>query len=330
MTQMLREIGKTGIKASAVGLGTWAMGGWMWGGGDDKASIEAIQASLDEGLTLIDTAPAYGLGKAEELVGKAIQGRRDEVVLVTKCGLIWSGAGGRPFVEQDGMTIHRFLGPASIRAEIESSLRRLRTDHLDVYITHWQDPTTPIAETMETLLALKAEGKTRAIGISNASPEDLKAYIAAGQIDCIQEAYNMLDRKIEHSLIPTCAENGISVISYSSMALGLLTGTINPDRVFDGDDLRRENPRFAPANLRRIKDFSEEIAPITKAHGATTAQVVIAWTVSQLGISFALCGARNAEQALDNAKAGRLRLSSGDLAKIDAAAARHLASLVEV
>ena len=175
--QMKREIGSSGISASAVGLGTWAMGGWMWGGGDDAGSIRAIHASLDAGISLIDTAPAYGLGRAEELVGRAITGRRDDVVLVTKCGLVWDTGAGQPFVEQDGKMIHRYLGARSVREELEASLRRLGTDHVDVFITHWQDPTTPIAETMQALEALKAEGKTRAIGISNASSEDLKAYL---------------------------------------------------------------------------------------------------------------------------------------------------------
>ena len=239
--------GKSGIKASAVGLGTWAMGGWMWGGGDDDASVTAIRASLDAGVTLIDTAPAYGLGRAEEVVGRAIAGRRDEVVLVTKCGLVWDNPGGRPFVEQDGKTIHRYLGAQSVRAELEASLKRLRTDHVDVLITHWQDPTTPIAETMDALLALKKEGKCRAIGISNASVDDLDAYIAAGQVDCVQEAYNMLDRGLEKTLLPVCRREGISVISYSSLALGLLTGT---DRSGAGVHRRRSQAQQS-ALLRR-------------------------------------------------------------------------------
>lgn len=327
--QLKRELGASGIAASAVGLGTWAMGGWMWGGGDDDVSVEAIRASLDAGVSLIDTAPAYGLGRAEEVVGRAIAGRRDEVVLVTKCGLVWDTAEGRPFVEQNGKTIHRFLGPASIRAELEASLRRLGTDHVDVLITHWQDPTTPIAETMATLLALKDEGKTRAIGISNASTADLEAYLSAGPVDCVQEAYNMLDRRLEQTLLPLCRAREVSVLSYSSLALGLLTGTIDPERRFEGDDLRGTNPRFSPANRRRARDFAHAMAPLAAAHGANTAQLVIAWTLAQPGITFALCGARNRAQAEENARAGTLRLSTEELAQIDAAAVRHLAPLVE-
>jgi methylglyoxal reductase len=326
--QLEREIGKSGIKATAVGLGTWAMGGWMWGGGDDDASVTAIRAALDAGTTLIDTAPAYGLGRAEELVGRAIEGRRDEVVLITKCGLVWEGQGegqgGKPFVEQDGKTIHRYLGAQSVRAELEASLKRLRTDHVDVLITHWQDPTTPIAETMDTLLALKQEGKIKAIGISNASIGDLEAYVAVGQVDCVQEAYNMLDRGLEKTLLPACRESGISVISYSSLALGLLTGTIGPDRVFNGDDLRRNNPRFSVENRRLVSGFASNLAPIAKRHGVEVGEVVIAWTLAQPGITFALCGARDATQAAQNARAGEVRLSADELTAIEAMIAAHL------
>lgn len=326
---MKRKIGSSGISASAVGLGTWAMGGWMWGGGDDAGSIRAIHASLDAGITLIDTAPAYGLGRAEELVGRAIAGRRDDVVLATKCGLVWDTDAGTPFVEQDGKMIHRYLGARSVRDELEASLKRLGTDHVDVFITHWQDPTTPIAETMETLEALKAEGKTRAIGISNASPEDLSAYLDAGVIDCVQEAYNMLDRGLEKTLLPTCIEKDVSVISYSSLALGLLTGRISPDRVFDGDDLRRENPRFSPGNLQRVSSFASVLEPIAEAHGVNVGEVVIAWTLAQPGITFSLCGARNAEQAIENARAGAVYLSAEELARIDSAIAEHLGPVAQ-
>jgi methylglyoxal reductase len=326
--QLERQIGKSGIAATAVGLGTWAMGGWMWGGGDDEASVTAIRSALDAGLTLIDTAPAYGLGRAEELVGRAVEGRRDEVVLVTKCGLVWEGQGdgrgGKPFVEQDGKMIHRYLGAQSVRGELEASLKRLRTDHVDVLISHWQDPTTPVAETMDALLALKKEGKVKAIGISNASVADLEAYMAAGQVDCVQEAYNMLDRGLEKTLLPICREAGISVISYSSLALGLLTGTIGPDRVFNGDDLRRDNPRFSVENRRRVAHFTAELKPIAQHHGVEVGEVVIAWTLAQPGVTFSLVGARDAAQAGQNARAGAITLSAAELVAIDAAIAAHL------
>lgn len=319
-----RPIGGTGIAASAVGLGTWAIGGWMWGGTDESESIAAIRAGLDEGITLIDTAPAYGMGRAEQIVGKAIAGRRTEVVLATKCGLVWHTQRGGFFFEQAGKPVHRYLGADSIAYELEQSLRRLGTDYIDIYITHWQDPTTPIAETMEALEALKRAGKIRAIGASNVTPTDVEAYLAAGTLDCIQEQYSMLHRDIEADLIPLCLRHGISVLGYSSLALGLLTGKIGPDREFAGDDLRKTDPRYSVANRQKVAAFTQEIAPVAAAHNASVAQVVIAWTLHQPGIDFALCGARYPGQARENARAGALQLDEAELERITVARNHHL------
>ncbi|MCX2721400.1 aldo/keto reductase [Roseibium salinum] len=324
---LTREIGRSGIQASAIGLGTWAIGGWMWGGTDETRSIEAIQASIDAGVTLIDTAPAYGQGLAEEIVGKAIQGRRDEVVLATKCGLVWHTQKGNHFFDYDGKPVHRYLGKDAIVYEIEQSLKRLGTDYIDHYITHWQDPTTPIEETMEALELLKSQGKIRSVGASNTSPEDVAAYVAAGQLDAIQEEYSMVKRDIETSLVPLCLKNDVSILSYSSLALGLLTGKIGPERVFSGDDQRKDNPRFSQENRQKVARLMEAIAPVAETHGATKAQVVIAWTLQQPGITFSLCGARTPEQGVENAQAGRIRLSSSDLQTISKAAETHLTQL---
>ena len=325
--QLIREIGRSGVRASAVGLGTWAIGGWMWGGTDEAQSIAAIQASLDAGVTLIDTAPAYGLGRSEEIVGKAIAGRRDKAVIATKCGLVWHTQKGNHFFDQDGRPVHRHLGRESIIHEVEQSLRRLRTDYIDLYITHWQDVTTPIEETVAALEALKRSGKIRAIGASNVDRAELEKYIAAGSLDAIQERFSMIDRKIEADLLPLTLQNDVSTLSYSSLALGLLSGTIGPDRVFAGDDQRRDNPRFSVANRQKATAFAEAIRPVAERHGASIAQVVIAWTLAQPGVTFALCGARNPAQALDNARAGTLRLGRDDLAAIDAAIAAKLANM---
>jgi aryl-alcohol dehydrogenase-like predicted oxidoreductase len=323
-SMLQREIGSSGIRASAIGLGTWAIGGWLWGGTDEAAAIAGIRASLDAGVTLIDTAPAYGMGRSEDIVGAAIEGRRDEVVLATKCGLVWHTGKGRHFFDQDGKPVHRYLGPDSIRHELEQSLKRLRTDRIDLYITHWQDPTTPIAETMGALMDLKREGKIRTIGASNLSRADLEAYVAAGGLDAIQEQYSMVHRDIERDLLPICVANGIAVLSYSSLALGLLTGKIGPDRQFNGDDLRIADPRFSVANRQKVAAFAEEIEPVATAHGATIAQIVIAWTLTQPGIAFSLCGARNPDQARENAVAGAIRLTGGERDAITAASDRHL------
>jgi aryl-alcohol dehydrogenase-like predicted oxidoreductase len=322
-----REIGASGLSASAIGLGTWAIGGWMWGGTDEAESVAAIRAAIDEGVTLIDTAPAYGMGRSEEIVGMAIAGRRDEVVLATKCGLVWHTAKGNHFFDQDGRPVHRYLGPESIAHELEASLRRLGTDHVDLYITHWQDPTTPVAETMGALLDLKRAGKIRAIGASNLTPADLSAYLAVGGLDAVQEQYSMVHRDIEAEIVPLCVQNGVSILSYSSLALGLLTGTIGPERTFEGDDLRIQDPRFSPENRRRAVAFAAAVRPIADALGATVAELVIAWTIRQPGITFALCGARNPGQARENARAGAIRLGEAERAAIDAAAGRHLAGI---
>ena len=324
---LTRKIGRSGIDASAVGLGTWAIGGWMWGGTNESESIDAIRASIDDGISLIDTAPAYGQGLAEQIVGKAIKDRRDRVVLATKCGLVWHVQKGHHFFNYDSGPVHRYLGKDSIVLEVEQSLSRLDTDYIDLYITHWQDATTPIAETMEALEALKKQGKIRSIGASNVSADDLRHYLAAGQLDAIQEEFSMVKRGLEQTLLPTCIANNVSTLSYSSLALGLLSGKIGPERNFTGDDHRKDNPRFSIGNRQKVTRLIAAISPIAEAHEATPAQIVIAWTLQQPGITFALCGARSAEQARENAKAGRIRLSAAEGSAISEAARVHLTDL---
>jgi methylglyoxal reductase len=327
MTQLQREIGRSGILASAVGLGTWAIGGWMWGGADEATSVKAIEVSIDEGISLIDTAPAYGLGRSEELVGQAIKGKRDRVVIATKCGLNWHHGKGNHFFDEGGKPVHRYLGKDGIIYEVEESLKRLGTDYIDLYITHWQDPTTPIAETMEALATLKQQGKIRAIGASNASPEHVKAYREAGQLDAVQEKYSMLDRELENDIVPLTRVNNVAILSYSSLALGLLTGKISASRIFEGDDQRVHNPRFSAENRRKVEGFAKSLTGLVAKYDASVAQLVIAWTLAQPGITFALCGARDPEHARDNAKAGTISLTKDDLADIDAARTEHLSAI---
>jgi aryl-alcohol dehydrogenase-like predicted oxidoreductase len=296
----------------------------MWGGTDDAAAEDAIRAGLDAGITLIDTAPAYGLGHAETVVGRALKGRRDQVVIATKCGLVWHARRGPYFFSQGGLPVHRDLGAAAIRHEVDESLRRLQTDRIDLYITHWQDLTTPIAETVATLKDLQAEGKILAFAASNTSPDDLVAYRVAGGIAAVQEEYSMLQRRIEMTHLPACRDAGIAVMGYSVLALGLLSGGITADRVFSGDDQRREDPRFSPENRARVDRLMQVIRPIAEAQGVSPSQVVIAWTLAQPGLTFALCGARNPSQARENAAAGHLRLTNSDLKEITQAIDRHL------
>ncbi len=323
-----RQLGNSSIEASVVGLGTWAIGGWMWGGTDESDAIAAIQASIDAGVTLIDTAPAYGMGLSEEIVGKAINGRRDKVILSTKCGLVWHTTQGNHFFDASGKPVHRYLGGDSIRYEVEQSLQRLGVETIDIYHTHWQDPTTPIAETMQTLLNLKQEGKIRAIAASNISVEDVEAYCQAGQLDAVQEQYNMLDRDLEESILPYCRANNISVLSYSSLALGLLTGKIGPERQFSGDDLRIDNPRFTVENRQKVAALLAGFKPIALERDISLAQLVIAWTLAQPGITYALCGARNAQQAVENAQAGDIVLTGEELTRMNEVIEQYAGDIV--
>lgn len=320
-------LGLSGIECSAIGLGTWAMGGWMWGGQDSAAAADAIAASLDAGVTLIDTAPAYGLGASENIVGAALKGRRHEAVVATKCGLVWHTQKGTHFFDEDGHPVYRHLGRESIFHEAEESLKRLQTDYIDLYITHWQDSTTPVEETMDALLTLKQQGKIRAIGVSNASSETLAEYLQYGSVDAAQERYSLIDREIEQTLVPLCTRHNVAMLGYSSLALGLLAGPIDPAREFTGDDQRASNPRFGTANRARLKAFFDELEPVRRQLGCSFGQLMIAWTLASGNVSVALCGARVRVQAIENAKAGALDLPEEAVQRIDEAAARHLQAL---
>ena len=284
---LTREIGASGIRASAVGLGTWAIGGWMWGGTDEAASIAAIQASIDDGITLIDTAPAYGMGRSEEIVGKAIAGRRDEVVLATKCGLVWHTDKGNHFFDQDGKPVHRYLGPESIAHELEQSLKRLGTDHIDLYITHWQDPTTPIAETMEALRDAEARrARSARSAPATCRADDLDGLCRGRAARCDPGSSTAWSSATSRRRCCRSAPSTASrSLSYSSLALGLLTGKIGPER-----DVRRRRPAQGQSALlarqpaRRSRGFAARDRAGRRARTAPRrAQIVIAWTLQPAG-----------------------------------------------
>jgi aryl-alcohol dehydrogenase-like predicted oxidoreductase len=300
----------------------------MWGGADEQEAISGIQAAIDAGVNLIDTAPMYGYGRSEEIVGRAIAGRRDRVVVATKCGLIWDREEGEFHFHADENGIQpresqrkvfKNLRPESIRNEVEASLKRMSIDTIDLLQTHWQDSTTPIADTMACLLKLRDEGKIRAIGVSNCKVDHLAAY---GPIQSDQEKFNLLDRGIEQNgVFDYCRQHSIAMLAYSPLANGLLTGKISPDRKFGPGDLRRMNPRFGRANLTKLNDALQTLEPIAARHAASIAQLIIAWTIAQPGMTCVLCGARNAAQARDNAAAGDLQLSADELSSIERAVA---------
>ena len=331
-----RNLGRSGIQASIIGFGSWAIGGWMWGGADEAEAVNAIHAAIDVGMNLIDTAPMYGFGMSEELVGKAIKGRRENVVLATKCGLIWHQEQGdfhcytdEKHPSKDGkFKISRCLAPEMIRYEVEQSLRRLCTDYIDLYQTHWQDSTTPIAETMQTLLDLKREGKIRAIGCSNTSMDQIKQYLDAGQLDCDQELYSMLDRKVEQERFPLLSEHGVAFLAYSSLGQGMLTGKIGSDRTFEEGDQRNLKPRFSVENRIRVQKMLALFQPIAAKYELNLGQLVVAWTVSQPGCTHALVGARTKEQVMENAVGGTVDLEPTDISFISETLAEHGDALV--
>ena len=316
-----RPLGKSGIDASAVAFGAWAIGGWKWGGTDAERSVAAIRAALDAGMTMIDTAAVYGFGLSEELVGKAIEGRpRDEIVIATKCGLRWDVETPTPHAESEGRRIFRTLAADSIRHELDESLRRLGVDHVDLYQTHWPDPETPLESVIETLEALLSEGKIRAWGFCNSDPESLSTAVARGSIASDQERYSLLDREEDVRNLPLCESEKLAFLAYSPIAQGLLTGRIDGKREFAEGDLRRESPRFAPRVLDAVQAVLAPVKSLARDRDATVEQLVLAWTLARPGVSHVLVGTRDTEQALSNAKAGGLELDAEEMEIVDHAA----------
>ena len=325
MASVLKKpIGDSGIEASVIALGTWAIGGDGWGKTDKAEAIEAIHASIDSGINFIDTAPIYGFGHSEEVVGEAIEGRRDEVVLSSKCGLRWNVEVGEfNFEDGAGNKIYKCLSPESIRFELEESLKRLRTDYIDLYHTHWQTKTTAIEDIMAELLKQKEAGKIRSIGVSNVTEEDLDAYEAIGPVSCVQEMFSMIDRQHETGLFPKARKDGLAILAYSPLAMGLLSGALGPDRKFDDDDNRSWSPRFTVENRRKISFMLDELRRVAENLNMTLPQLVISWTVAQPTITHVLCGARNAKYAKENAVGGYGWVNDSTLEVVDTILDRH-------
>ena len=316
-----RRLGKSGLKLPVVCYGAWAIGGWMWGGTDDDAAVRAIRKAIDLGITCIDTAPIYGMGHSERIVGKAIAGRRDEVTIATKCGVRWDVVKGHHVFDSkmnDGtpVQIRRFLGAESIKKECEESLERLGIEVIDLYQCHQPDPTTPVEESWDAMLELQKEGKVRAIGVSNFTVEMMEKCLSRGPVASDQPLYNPLERDIEKDILPFCIENDIGVLAYSPMTQGLMTGKVTMDRKFPEDDVRSHKPWCKPENRQRVLEMLKKIQPIADGHKATLAQVTINWVISQKGLTAALVGARNEKQVEENARAADFRLTEDELATI--------------
>lgn len=318
-----RTLGESDLKLSVVTFGAWAAGGWMWGGTNQKQAVEAIRASLDLGVTSIDTAPVYGQGASEEIVGEALKATsRDKVQILTKFGMRWDLQKGDFHMnsndnEGNEISIYRYAGKESIMYECEQSLRRLDTDYIDLYQIHWPDPTTPIEETMEALLRLKEQGKIREAGVCNYNVEEMEAAERVLSLASNQVPYSMVKRDIEEDVVPWCRKNKRGILAYSPLQRGLLTGKITPDYEFSEGDHRPDTRHFSPENIQRTNRFLDQIRPIAKDKGVTLAQLVIQWTIQQPGITVALVGARNPEQATDNARAADINLTSQEAKFID-------------
>jgi aryl-alcohol dehydrogenase-like predicted oxidoreductase len=318
-----RQLGNTDLKVSAITFGAWAIGGWMWGGAERKDALEAIKASYDQGVTSIDTAPIYGQGLSEEIVGEALRSLpRDKVQILTKFGMRWDETKGSLAFKSTGnagnsIDVYKYAGKDSIIKECEDSLRRLGTDYIDLYQIHWPDSTTPVAETMEALAQLLKQGKIRAAGVSNYSASLMAEAEKTLSLASNQVPYSMVERTIEEELVPNCIRNNKAIIAYSPLQRGLLTGKIKPNHVFAPGDHRPDTKFFKPENIQRIDVFLDKLAPLAKSKNALLSQVVIRWTIEQPGITIALVGARDREQAIQNAKAANVQLSKEEIAFID-------------
>ena len=316
-------LGKSKLQVSPITFGAWAIGGWMWGGAEKKDSLRALQACLDYGITSIDTAPIYGFGHSEQIVGEAIKGKRDQYEILTKAGMRWDITQGEYFFttqDNDGKQreVYKYSGRDSIIAECEDSLRRLGTDYIDLYQIHWPDITTPIEEAMEAFQTLLDQGKIRAAGVSNYSLDQLKQADGAVLLSSNQMPYSMVRREIEKEIVPWCMENDCGILAYSPLQRGLLTGKITPDYSFAPGDSRPDTPHFKRGNLVKTNLFLDEMRPLAAEKGATLSQLVIAWTLRQPGITVALAGARNEAQVKENAGAADVELSVEEVAMVSA------------
>lgn len=316
-------LGATNLKLSVVTFGAWAAGGWMWGGTEQNEAEEAILTSYDLGITSIDTAPAYGQGLSEEIVGEAVKNfPRDKVQILTKFGVRWdTDKGNFAFKSRDNdgnpINVHRYSGKESIIKECEQSLRRLRTDYIDLYQIHWPDTTTPVEESMEAVSLLKEQGKIREAGVCNYNAGQMEAAEKVVNLASNQVPYSMLQRDIEAEVIPYCRANNKGILAYSPLQRGILTGKMKPGHTFSEGDTRADEQFYTDENIRRVNEFLESVRPIAIEKEASLAQLVISWTLSQPGISVALVGARNPKQAADNARAAEIELSDDELSQIN-------------
>jgi aryl-alcohol dehydrogenase-like predicted oxidoreductase len=305
------DIKGTTLTSSRIALGTWAIGGWMWGGSEEKESLRTIHAALDQGINLIDTAPIYGQGRSEEIVGEALHqhGGREAVILATKVGIDWTT--GR---------IERNSTRQRILQELEDSLRRLQTDYIDIYQVHWPDPLVSIEETAATLRELYEQGKIRAIGVSNHSPEQMARFETAAPLHTVQPPYNLFEREIERDVLPYALGHDITTLTYGALCRGLLSGTMHADRRFSSDDMRRtSDPKFQQPHFAEYLNAASKLDAYAREHfGKRAIHLAVRWLLDQPGVGIALWGARRPEQLAPINEVSGWSLTKDDFAAIDA------------
>ncbi len=317
-----RKLGNTDLEITVLAFGAWAIGGWLWGGADSNDAIKAIETAVDNGMTTIDTAPVYGFGLSEELVAKAIKGKRSKVQILTKFGLIWdSKSGVFHFSSKDNsgndIDLYKYSSKARVISDCEESLRRLNTDYIDLFQIHWPDTSTPVSETMEALQELVDKGKIRAGGVCNYSSDLMTEAAKYFNLASNQVPYSMVNRDIEKNVVPACLSGNIGILAYSPLQRGLLTGKIKPGHNFNEGDNRPATIFYREPNLSNILGLLEKLKPVAHSHNATLAQIVLSWTVRQPGITCALAGARNTTQVMDNLGAMKFTLSDDEISYIN-------------
>ncbi len=305
------EIKNTNLISSRIALGTWAIGGWMWGGTDEKESIRTIHTALDHGINLIDTAPIYGNGRSEAIVGEALHqhGRRESVILATKVGIDWTNG-----------KIERNSTGKRILKELEDSLRRLQTDYIDIYQVHWPDPLVPIEDTAATLREVYEQGKIRAIGVSNYSPEEMQRFQAIAPLHTIQPPYNLFEREIERDVLPYALDRGLTTLTYGALCRGLLSGAMRADREFANGDMRKTtDPKFQPAHFAEYLNATNKLDAFARENfGKRAIHLAVRWLLDQPGVGIALWGARRPEQLAAINEVSGWSLAKSDCAAIDA------------
>lgn len=319
----MKKIGKSNVHVSPLTFGAWAIGGWMWGGAEEKDAIDAIRKSLDLGISTIDTAPVYGFGRSEEIVGKALDKTpRDSYQLLTKCGMNWETEEGEYFFDTNDesgrpIRMHKFAGKNRVIQECEDSLRRLRTDYLDLFQLHWPDATTEIGETMEAFEKLREQGKIRAAGVCNYSASQMKEALKSIDLASNQVRYSMVSQEIEEDVVPTAVEAGMSILPYSPMERGFLTGKFHSGSRFNAGDTRATSRWMQSENMHKLETLLEKLRAIAAEKNATVAQLVLAWTMGRPQVATVLAGARNPAQIEENASALSLKLGSEELEQIE-------------